>query len=482
MFEFAGKAIRRCLRLGAGRASRPLPTRSRPVLEMLESRLVPADPGVGVIIIGAPLPPIASDDGLSYNVDTSSPLNVFQNDVDPNPGGGLVLSSITVVTDPQFGRLTLDPTTGILLYTPNYLLPPGLPPGQQPPNPQQDSFTYTIRNTLGLTSNVATATVSPVAPVEVNDIVPGDDFAFTSTVRPVSIRVAANDEVRDGSAADLASITLYSAPKHGAVTINHVTGAVTYTPAFGFAGWDSFQYRISTTAGGGPNIGEVFVAVSPAPPRLQTDPLGGKMLVVDGTYNDDRIVLDRGRRPNDIVVWINGVQSGTFRPTSRVVVFGYSGNDTILVSKRVHATTWLYGGDGNDTLQAGGGRSVLLGGGGDDVLLSGPGRDLLIGGAGADRLVGAFSFDLLVSGATRFDASVSALNSVFLEWNSSRSFQQRILNLTAHANASFRSRSNGSFFLSFATVLSDGAANAVFGGSRTSFAFSFVSRVVVTSR
>src|SRR5205823_370990 len=50
----------------------------------------------------------------------------------------------------------------------------------------------------------------------------------------------------------------------------------------------------------------------------------------------------------------------------------------------------LFGGNGGDTLDAGGSvaNNVLVGGAGNDILRGGLGRDLLIGGAGTDTLYG----------------------------------------------------------------------------------------------
>lgn len=91
----------------------------------------------------------------------------------------------------------------------------------------------------------------------------------------------------------------------------------------------------------------------------------------------------------------------------------------------------LIGGSGDDTMSAVNTlSSILVGNGGNDVLTgSDLRRDLLIGGQGSDTLVGRGGDDLLVSGQTTFDQDASALRSLLAEWNSSRTYAQRVNNL-----------------------------------------------------
>src|SRR5262249_11513129 len=162
---------------------------------------------------------------------------------------------------------------------------------------------------------------------------------------------------------------------------------------------DRFVYQVSTKVGlpdepfpgqSFSNSDEVFVIISAGAPRLQADPLGGQMLVVEGTNQADSILIVPGDRRGEVRAIVNGVSSPSFRPTSRIVVFGYGGDDAIVVSPLVRNTTWLIGGSENDVLMAGGGPAILMGGDGDDVQIGGRGRDLLIGGLGADSLTSAF--------------------------------------------------------------------------------------------
>ena len=85
---------------------------------------------------------------------------------------------------------------------------------------------------------------------------------------------------------------------------------------------------------------------------------------LDGGYSDDRIVDDAGHNfafgsyGDD---YIGG--SGLLSATGSSTFYGDDGNDTLMGGG---AVDWLYGGSGNDILQAGA-NSTLFGGAGDDV-------------------------------------------------------------------------------------------------------------------
>jgi Ca2+-binding RTX toxin-like protein len=342
------------------------------------------------------------------------------NDLDGNPGATWDNSSLTIVSPPAFGRLTLDPESGLFLYTPNYLLPPGLPPGVPPPSSQQDQFTYNVKDSLGMQSNTATSTLIPVGAVKVGDFVAAPNIGFTNSYQPVTIDVLANDVIYDGSSYDYSSVRLsdntFYTPKHGTVTFDPNTGKATYTPDFGYVGYDIFEYYAATTSGAH-DTDLVYVLINATPPRLQTDPNGGgQMLVVDGTNTADTISIVPGDRWNQVKAVVNGVTSPSFPPDTRIVVFGYAGDDTITVSPRVRATVWLDGGAGNDMLTAGGGPALLMGSDGNDTLNGGGASDLLIGGMGADSLSGSFANDLLIGGTTTMDQQPDQLGRVFNNW------------------------------------------------------------------
>ncbi|MCO6454942.1 MAG: tandem-95 repeat protein, partial [Pirellulaceae bacterium] len=116
-----------------------------------------------------------------------------------------------------------------------------------------DSFTY--RATDGTAnSNIATVTIT-VSPVN-DPPVARDDNAVTSQDTPVTIAVLANDSDVDG---DPLTVTAATAPANGSAVVN-ANGTITYTPATGFTGSDTFEYTISD-GNGGTDTAQVTVTV-----------------------------------------------------------------------------------------------------------------------------------------------------------------------------------------------------------------------------
>jgi Ca2+-binding RTX toxin-like protein len=124
----------------------------------------------------------------------------------------------------------------------------------------------------------------------------------------------------------------------------------------------------------------------------------------------------------------------------------------------------LIGEAGDDVLQGGSGDDILEGGAGSDWLGGGSGRDLLVGGFGQDTLHGGPGEDILLGGEINFLFGAQALEAIWDEWNSGRSYTARILNIRGVNNPEFANRANGNFFLQQgSTVLDDGAPDELYG-------------------
>lgn len=134
-------------------------------------------------------------------------------------------------------------------------------------------------------------------------------------------------------------------------------------------------------------------------------------------------------------------------------VGGGAGNDTI------------FGGDGRDTLKGGTGSDLITGGSGVDRIVGGADRDLAIGGSAADQLNGNDDDDILVSGTTTL--STDALVSILEEWNSNRSYEQRVANIRGTDEQS-ATRLNTEYLTGSGesepqTVFADGGGNVIVG-------------------
>ena len=102
------------------------------------------------------IPPVAQDDTFSTAEDTAIQLDVLSdngNGVDSDPDGTIIPSTVNATSQPQNGNL-VNNLDGTFDYTPN------------PNFNGSDSFTYTVRDDSGTTSNAATVIVNVSA---VND-------------------------------------------------------------------------------------------------------------------------------------------------------------------------------------------------------------------------------------------------------------------------------------------------------------------------
>ena len=103
--------------------------------------------------------------------------------------------------------------------------------------------------------------VSPPPPAVNHAPVAAADAARTTPGQPVKVSVLANDTDADGDALTVAAVGV---PMHG-VAVNAGDGTVTYTPAAGFTGTDSFAYTAADGKGGTATT-SVTVTVAATPP------------------------------------------------------------------------------------------------------------------------------------------------------------------------------------------------------------------------
>jgi CshA-type fibril repeat protein len=188
-------------------------------------------------------PPVAVNDVATTPEDTPVTINILANDSDVD--GTLVPGTIdldpntagiqTTFTVPGQGTLTVNPTTGIVTFTPvlNF-------------NGVTTPVTYQVcDNGTPLPSQCATATIT-VTVTPVNDPpAANDDTATTLEDTPVNISILANDTDVDGMI-DPATVdlnpglpgfqTTFTVPGEGTYTYNPATGVLTFTPVANFNG------------------------------------------------------------------------------------------------------------------------------------------------------------------------------------------------------------------------------------------------------
>jgi len=200
-----------------------------------------------ITIINANDPPVAADDAASTAEDVPITFNVTGNDVDQD---GTIDTATVVVTQGLNGSVVQN-GDGTVTYSPDADFN------------SVDTFTYTVMDNGGATSNSANVVVTVTA---VNDAPVAQDDVFTVaedsglTVLPV---LADNgngvDEDPDGT---VLAIDAVGVPSAGGAAVIAGTN-INYTPALNFNGVETFTYTIKDEAGAGlPDTATVTVNVT----------------------------------------------------------------------------------------------------------------------------------------------------------------------------------------------------------------------------
>jgi hypothetical protein len=189
-------------------------------------------------------PPELSDDELTVEEDQSGMVDVLANDSDPE-GDPL---SLSIASEPSQGTAAVDdggtpedPSDDQIRYTPEEAYT------------GSDSFTYRAADGQG---NTATATVSvTITPVNDPPVATDDTGITTDEDTPVTIDVLANDTDADGDELEITGVV--TGPEDGTAQVDDggtpgdlSDDQITYTPAAGFSGADSFEYEITDGQGG----------------------------------------------------------------------------------------------------------------------------------------------------------------------------------------------------------------------------------------
>lgn len=146
--------------------------------------------------------------------------------------------------------------------------------------------------------------------------------------------------------------------------------------------------------------------IDPAAGDAATEPAMGKcslkdgILHVYGTRDSDSIrMYDVDGNPSRFNVVLNGVRrSFAYNDVSRILVYGYSGDDNIAVNEKRGAFTArcrVWGGDGSDFIYTGRARDTILGEGGADSIFGGNNDDKISGGMGSDSIQGGNGNDII---------------------------------------------------------------------------------------
>lgn len=251
--------------------------------------------------------PLAVNDSATVDRNAAAiSISVLANDSDPD-GDTL---TITATTAPANGTATISGSS--VLYTPRAGFT------------GSDSFTYTISDgalTATATVNITVRIAPPVA---------NPDTASTVRGTPVSFNVLSNDSDPAGEALSLVAL---GTPSNGSASFT-ADGVVTYTPAAGFVGSDTFSYRARNVSGVEVE-GRITVTVTAVPPRALSDiattpyntPVTVNVLVNDSDPSGDTLTLVNVTGASNGTVSFSADGNVTFSPDAEffggVITLGY---------------------------------------------------------------------------------------------------------------------------------------------------------------
>jgi predicted outer membrane repeat protein len=256
------------------------------------------------------VPPIAVANSFTVNEGSTNTLNLAGNDLDVDDG--LDLTSITIVAGPTNGSITGINPDGTVAYT------------HSGSETLSDSFTYTINDLAGATSNTVTVslTVTPQndAPVAVAD-------SFTVTADSTTILNLAGNDTDADDGLDLTSLTIVAGPTNGTIASINPDGTVTYTHNGSETLADSFTYTINDLAGATSNTVTVSLTVTAQndAPIITSNGGGASatVTVLEGSTAVTAVEASDAEGTTPIYSIVGGVDAALFSidPTTGVLTF-----------------------------------------------------------------------------------------------------------------------------------------------------------------
>ena len=295
-------------------------------------------------------PPLANDDSTSTTPSLLTTIDLLANDSDAEDGAPPVGVVVTLdTTDMAAGSTLVDNLDGTVDYTPDATLIDG----------DNDIFKYTITDTGGAVSNVATVTIAITATINTAPV--ANDVTFTGD-EDVTLDIDITDvdslsvAVADDAEADLLTFATFDAAstEGGAITVDASNSILSYTPLGDFNGTDTFTFSVNDGLGDS-NVGTMTITVNPVNDAVVCTnvvlgtPVDTALTIVAATdlitgctdVDGDTVVFGSADQPTNVASTVTDDGAGTLTYTPETGLIG--------VDSFVFTATDGNGGDGTAT-------------------------------------------------------------------------------------------------------------------------------------
>jgi hypothetical protein len=290
-------------------------------------------------------------DNKSVNTNVGTPVSIILTGTSPIPND--VNLKFSVLSMPQNGKLSVGASSNTVTYTPNMGFS------------GTDTFTYKATDGQGVSSNIATVTIT-VNAAQNNPPTANNINIQTNTGTPVQITLTGTDPIPG----DTLKFSVVRLPQHGVVTSPAGTppNMVIYTPNNGFSGTDTFTYKATDGQGVSSNNATVTITVNASPPppptanniNIQTnketpigitltgtDPIPGDVLKFSVVGSPTHGTVAPGTVSSNVFYTPNtgfiGTDSFTYKATDGLGVDSNIATVTIIVSNATSGTLDQFG-------------------------------------------------------------------------------------------------------------------------------------------
>ncbi len=222
-------------------------------------------------------------------------------------------ATLQIVTPPASGTAVPDPVTGRIRYLHNAASAT-----------TADSFTYRLSTKAGTLSAIGTASIA-ITPAAINNApVALSDNAIAGRGQSASINVLTNDTDPGGTIVP-GSLVILTRPVSGTVSVNGITGAVTYAHNNSTIAADTFTYSVADAAGLRSEPATVSITISSANgspvisnPGSQTSVRGNaiSLQLTASDPNGQPLAWSATGLPAGLTLNSSGLITGTVAPTA----------------------------------------------------------------------------------------------------------------------------------------------------------------------